>query len=262
MDDAFDHDSKECQRVEFATMCRRRRRCRGHAGVLYTDSPAGGATAKFLKLGMARHELHPCNVDADATRALAKRFPGVCCETGDILDVHRKKKWHAIWFDVESNWCEKVGGRWDEAKLPDFKRGLVVAVTLSARCMSLATFPSLLQSLLEDHGAEFVQDCRAVRGKRERNMVFGVASFSSQSGEMDILAFVDKVLPHAGACMPLEEFKDKYSDRSKKLGKRRKRLNRAKLIAAFKKRNVVMSRRKTFAYGGRLHDDVCLKRIR
>ena len=172
------------------------------------------------------------------------------------------KKWHAIWFDVESNWCEKVVGRWDETKLPDFKRGLVVAVTLSARCMSLATFPSQMQSLLEDHGAELVQDCRAVRGKRERNMVFGVAFFHSQSGEVDLEAFVEEVLPQAGARIPYEVLKDRFRGRMKKLGKRRARFDRALCTATFKKRHVVMSRRKTFAFDGRLHHDACCERIR
>ena len=176
----YGHASKVMQRAAFSSMCLELLDMHPDLSVLYLDSPSGGATAQFLAMGFPPTRLSPCNYDKSALVAIQRRFAGVSCECGDILDVHKKRRWLGVWFDMEETWSCRITKRWKTSRLPIFSKACVVAVTLSARGISggAEKFANDLQHLLQNCGGYTPELARAVDGKSgSMTMVFGLALF-------------------------------------------------------------------------------------
>ena len=176
----YGHASKVMQRAAFSSMCLELMDTHPDLSILYLDSPSGGATAQFLALGFPPARLSPCNYDKTALVAIQRRFAGVSCEFGDIMDVHKKRRWLGVWFDMEETWSCRITKRWKTSRLPIFSKACVVAVTLSARGISggAEKFANDLQHLLQQRGGYTPELARAVDGKAgSMTMVFGLALF-------------------------------------------------------------------------------------
>jgi hypothetical protein len=184
-DDVYDTCAKNITRFSFARYCVDASKSAKENGILYLESPHGGATKELLKYFDAS-QLFPCNKSDEAVAALKKRFPGVNVLKGNIYKLYKTRTWLGVWFDTEETWqhIHQPGQPWKLDHVPSFDRAPVIAVTLTigsgpnpvkggAERLAIE-----LAQLFQDNGGKMDVLPFAYDGKSNRmNMVFGVAKF-------------------------------------------------------------------------------------